>query len=96
MLDGPVDYGDYVLGEVPAKGGGTHAVALVRSGMGTTLAATRTARLLEEMPQIDAVLMVGIAGRTSGLSRGHRFIGRAVERSGQAGQALQAVRRPRV
>ncbi len=62
MLDGPVDHEDYVLGEVPAKGGGTHAVAVVRVGMGTTLAASSTARLLERMPGIDAVLMVGIAG----------------------------------
>ena len=62
MLDGPVDHEDYVLGEVPAKGGGTHAVALIRSGMGTTLAATRTALLLKGMPEIDAILMVGIAG----------------------------------
>jgi nucleoside phosphorylase/tetratricopeptide (TPR) repeat protein len=62
MLDGPVDHGDYVLGEVPAKGGGTHAVALLRSGMGTTLAAAQTAVLLKGMPAIDAVLMVGIAG----------------------------------
>jgi nucleoside phosphorylase len=62
MLDGPVDHGDYVLGEVPAKGGGTHAVALTRSGMGTTRAAARATRLLEAMPEIDALLMVGIAG----------------------------------
>jgi nucleoside phosphorylase len=62
MLDGPLDHGDYVLGEVPAKGGGTHAVALTRSGMGTTRAAARATRLLDAMPEIEALLMVGIAG----------------------------------
>ena len=62
MLDGPVDHDDYVLGEMPAKGGGTHAVALLRSGMGTTLAAARTAGLLAKLESIDAILMVGIAG----------------------------------
>jgi nucleoside phosphorylase/tetratricopeptide (TPR) repeat protein len=62
MLDGPVDHDDYVLGEMPAKGGGTHVVALLRTGMGTTLAATKTAKLLAKIETIDAILMVGIAG----------------------------------
>jgi nucleoside phosphorylase len=62
MLDGPVDHDDYVLGEMPAKGGGTHVVALLRTGMGTTLAAAKTAKLLAEIKTIDAILMVGIAG----------------------------------
>jgi nucleoside phosphorylase/tetratricopeptide (TPR) repeat protein len=62
MLDGPVDHDDYVLGEMPAKGGGTHVVALLRTGMGTTLAAAKTAKLLATRESIDAILMVGIAG----------------------------------
>jgi WD40 repeat protein/nucleoside phosphorylase len=70
MLDDPVEYAapgdgagrDYVLGEIPAKGGGSHAVALVCTGMGNNLAAVRVTQLLEQRPQIHSVLMVGIAG----------------------------------
>jgi len=70
MLDDPVEYGvpgqgagrEYVLGEVPAKDGGTHAVALVLAGMGTNQGAARATLLLEHLPSIDAILMVGIAG----------------------------------
>lgn len=70
MLDGPVEYSapgkgggrDYVLGEVPAKGGGTHAVALVRAGMGNNFSAARVTTMMEHFECIDAVLMVGIAG----------------------------------
>jgi nucleoside phosphorylase/predicted phosphodiesterase len=62
MLDGPVDHDDYVLGEMPAKGDGTHVVALLRTGMGNTLSAAKTAKLLATLDTIDAILMVGIAG----------------------------------
>lgn len=70
MLDEPVEYGvpgpgggrEYWLGEVPGKGGSVHAVAVAASGMGNTQAAARATLLLEHFPQIDALLMVGIAG----------------------------------
>src|SRR3954471_24498261 len=62
MLDGPVDHDDYILGEMPAKGGGTHVVALLRTGMGNTASAAKTAKLLARLDTIDAILMVGIAG----------------------------------
>src|SRR5262245_20881144 len=69
MLDSPVEDGfpgkvasEYWLGEVPAKGGGTHAVAVVRAGMGNNLATGRATLLLQHYPDIDALLMVGIAG----------------------------------
>jgi nucleoside phosphorylase len=69
MLDNPVEYSvegrgagrEYVLGEIPAKGGGMHAVALVRAGMGNNQAAARATLLLEHFDAIDAILMVGIA-----------------------------------
>ncbi|MEP7127031.1 MAG: tetratricopeptide repeat protein, partial [Byssovorax sp.] len=64
MLDGPVDHPDedYVIGEMPAKGGGTHVVALLRTGMGNSASAAKTAKLLAKLDTIDAILMVGIAG----------------------------------
>jgi nucleoside phosphorylase/tetratricopeptide (TPR) repeat protein len=69
MLEGPVEDGfpgkvaaEYVLGEIPAKGGGTHAVAVVLAGMGQNLAAGRATLLLQHYAGIDAILMVGIAG----------------------------------
>ncbi|WP_437945106.1 pentapeptide repeat-containing protein [Sorangium sp. So ce296] len=70
MLDGPVEHSaggegagrDYVLGEIPAKGGGAHAVALVSTGMGNNLASVRVTQMLEHFPQIRSVVMVGIAG----------------------------------
>lgn len=70
MLDEPVEHDvgghgagrQYWLGEVPGKGGATHAVAVAMSGMGNTQAAARATLLLEHFPLIDAILMVGIAG----------------------------------
>jgi nucleoside phosphorylase len=69
MLEDPVEDGfagktaaEYVLGEIPAKGGGTHAVALVRAGMGNNLATGRATLLLQHYAEIDTLLMVGIAG----------------------------------
>ncbi|MDC0748676.1 phosphorylase family protein [Polyangium mundeleinium] len=69
MLDGCVSYstpgkapGEYVLGEIPAKGGGTHAVVLACSWMGENLAAANVAIVLERLPSVSNVLMVGIAG----------------------------------
>ncbi|WP_437571696.1 phosphorylase family protein [Sorangium sp. So ce542] len=70
MLDGPVEHSaggegagrDYVLGEIPAKGGGAHAVALVSTGMGNNLASVRVTQMLEHFRQIRSVVMVGIAG----------------------------------
>ncbi|WP_437781759.1 phosphorylase family protein [Sorangium sp. So ce1097] len=70
MLEGPVEHSaggdgagrDYVLGEIPARGGGAHAVALVSTGMGNNLASVRVTQMLEHFRQIRSVVMVGIAG----------------------------------
>ncbi len=69
MLDDPVKYSasgrgpsEYWLGEAPARGGGTHAVALVRAGMGNNIASARATLLLSHFPNINVILMVGIAG----------------------------------
>ncbi|WP_437836221.1 phosphorylase family protein [Sorangium sp. So ce1153] len=70
MLEDPVEHSaggdgagrDYVLGEIPARGGGAHAVALVSTGMGNNLASVRVTQMLEHFRQIRSVVMVGIAG----------------------------------
>src|SRR5688572_12645993 len=69
MLDMPVEYSargegagqDYVLGEIPAKGGGAHTVALMYTGMGHDRASLRMMQMLTHCPQIHSVIMVGIA-----------------------------------
>ncbi len=70
MLDRPVQWTTagrgagrvYDLGEIPAKDGGRHVVALALAGMGNNSAASRGALLLSHFPEIEAILMVGIAG----------------------------------
>ena len=76
MLDHPVDHstpgrapGEYVLGEVPSKEGGTHAVVAVCSSAGEDLAAAHLSVLLERFPKIESVLMVGIAGAAPDTSK---------------------------
>jgi nucleoside phosphorylase/tetratricopeptide (TPR) repeat protein len=70
MLDRPVPWASagrgagrvYDLGEIEAQNGGRHVVALALAGMGNNSAASRGAMLLREFPEIEAILMVGIAG----------------------------------
>jgi nucleoside phosphorylase len=70
MLDAPVPYvasgrgagRTYDLGEIRSLTGGTHTVAVALAGMGNNIAATRGSLLLEHFEQVDAILMVGIAG----------------------------------
>jgi nucleoside phosphorylase len=50
------------LGELPARGGGRHRVALALSGMGNNQGAARATNLLRDFPSIKYVFMVGIAG----------------------------------
>lgn len=52
----------YLLGQVPAANGGKHSVVLSLAGMGTNVATTRAARLLEHFPSVEYIIMVGIAG----------------------------------
>ena len=53
----------YVLGNVPAQGGGNHGVVLaLLSDMGNNSAAYRTGILLQHFQSVRMVLMVGIAG----------------------------------
>lgn len=52
----------FVLGEVPAKGGGTHAVAAYLGDQGNTTAGARAALAMERFPTTEVVVMVGIAG----------------------------------
>jgi nucleoside phosphorylase/tetratricopeptide (TPR) repeat protein len=70
MLEGPVRWSAegrgagraYDLGEITAHDGGKHVVALALAGMGNNSAASRGALLLSHFPEIEGVLMVGIAG----------------------------------
>jgi nucleoside phosphorylase len=70
MLDRPVPWAaagrgagrTYDLGQIPSRDGGRHVVALALADMGNNVAAVRGTRLLQDFPEIEAVLMVGIAG----------------------------------
>src|SRR5262245_15111860 len=70
MLDRPVRWSDkgrgagltYDLGEIRADDGGVHVVALALADMGNNLAAVRGTQLLQCFPDVEAILMVGIAG----------------------------------
>jgi nucleoside phosphorylase len=67
MLDAPHDDVTprnrvYVRGTVPAKGGGSHQIALALADQGTASAAHRATLLSEDFPEIQAIVMVGIAG----------------------------------
>ncbi|WP_437287502.1 phosphorylase family protein [Sorangium sp. So ce406] len=52
----------YDLGVLPAHGGGCHVVALALAGMGNNVAAARGTLLLTHFPEVEAILMTGIAG----------------------------------
>ena len=52
----------YALGEVPSSDGGQHVVALALADMGNNIAAARGTLLLQHFPDVEAILMVGIAG----------------------------------
>lgn len=67
MLDAPHD--DvvprgrvYVRGTVPAKAGGAHRVALALADQGTASAAHYATLLSEDFPEVEVIVMVGIAG----------------------------------
>jgi nucleoside phosphorylase/tetratricopeptide (TPR) repeat protein len=70
MLDEPVSFRapgrgathDYLLGEVPERGGGKHAVALVLADQGNPGAATYVTSAVHDFTDLNAVIMVGIAG----------------------------------
>jgi nucleoside phosphorylase len=52
----------YSLGRVPAKDGQIHWVALALADQGTAAATYRATLLSEDFPQIEAIIMCGIAG----------------------------------
>lgn len=52
----------YLLGEIPATNGGQHSVVLALADMGNNVASTRATLLLEHFSNVDAIIMVGIAG----------------------------------
>jgi nucleoside phosphorylase len=68
MLEDPKDYhvpGEslrYVLGRIPGAEGRDHPVVLALGDMGNNLAAVHTTRLKTHFPNLNALLMVGIAG----------------------------------
>lgn len=70
MLDGAVDFHApgrgagraYTLGEIPAKGGGTHVVAVLMADQGNSTAAANATRVIDHFPSVEVVVMVGIAG----------------------------------
>ncbi len=70
MLDKPVPWSVagqgaglvYDLGEIRAHDGGVHVIALALADMGNNIAAARGTLLLQHFPNVEAILMVGIAG----------------------------------
>ena len=59
----------YAVGRVKASGGGSHYAALCLAGMGNNVAAIRAMRLLEHFPQVDDIIMVGIAGGVPNITK---------------------------
>lgn len=65
----------YDIGTVPALGGGYHAVVhLLLGDMGNNVAANRATALLDQFPQIQHVIMVGIAGGVPDPSHAERHV----------------------
>src|ERR1044071_946020 len=69
MLDAPLSLstagnapGEFVIGTIPSKDGTYHVVILARCDVAENLAATNATILFERFPQLDRVLVVGIAG----------------------------------
>ncbi len=52
----------YLLGEVPAANRRKHIIALSLADVGNSIAAARATLLLEHFPNINTIIMVGIAG----------------------------------
>lgn len=52
----------YYLGDIPARDGGRHTVALCHSGVGNNNAAIRASLMLQHFDSVKVVIMVGIAG----------------------------------
>jgi len=52
----------YLLGELPAAGGGRHILVLALADMGNNLSAARVTRLVEHFPKVRSIIVVGIAG----------------------------------
>lgn len=79
MLISPSDFQtprgrSYCLGQIPAKGGGTHWIALKLGDQGTAAATYHATLLLEDFPEADAILMVGIAGGIPDISKPNRHV----------------------
>jgi len=51
----------YLLGNIPAVSGGNHTVVLSLTDMGNSIAADRVALLLANFPEVNSVIMTGIA-----------------------------------
>ncbi|NET56146.1 MAG: TIR domain-containing protein [Symploca sp. SIO2E6] len=52
----------YLLGEVPTSDEGKHTVVLCLASMGNNIAAIRASLLLNHFPDLESIIMVGIAG----------------------------------
>jgi nucleoside phosphorylase/Tfp pilus assembly protein PilF len=52
----------YWVTEIAAKLGGTHGVVIAQADMGTNIAAVRATLLLAHFPQVESIIMCGIAG----------------------------------
>lgn len=64
----------YCVGTVPAKGGGEHSIACVLADQGTAAATNHATLLVEDLPRVVAVLMVGIAGGVPDVTRAERHV----------------------
>lgn len=53
---------DYMFGEIAARGGGCHAIALAMGGQGNAAASACGTALATHFPSLQVLLMVGIAG----------------------------------
>ncbi len=79
MLDDPFDEVTprgrvYARGTIPAKGGGSHQIALALADQGTASATHRATVLSEDFPKVEAILMVGIAGAVPNPGKPERHV----------------------
>ncbi|HEX3740796.1 MAG TPA: reverse transcriptase domain-containing protein [Terriglobales bacterium] len=61
-MDRPGGMKECYLGEIQARHGGKHRVAVALSGLGNNQASARATNLLRDFPTIKHIFMVGIAG----------------------------------
>lgn len=62
------------IGEIPAFGSGAHKIALVQSDMGNNLSAITANQIQNDFPNLQEIIMVGIAGAVPNISNSEQHV----------------------